>query len=98
MKNKLKPFLFVILAVLIICTVSAIPMIITGCLLSSEPTLYYKVQRLNNNGVVQQTYYSQNYPTGTDAIYFKEYPSGNWIKFSAPYSAECLGTNKPIIK
>jgi hypothetical protein len=98
MSNKFKTFLFGLSVVLAIFTLAAIPMIIAGCLLQSEPIQYYKVQRLNINGDVQKTYYSQSYPYGIDTISFREYPSGNWVKFSAPYNAECLGTNKPVLK
>jgi hypothetical protein len=80
--------------VLGILTVATIPMFIAGCLVNSEPVHYYKIQRLNINGDVQQTYYSKGYPWGTDSyVSFNEYPSGRTIKMHTPYVAEDIGTN-----
>jgi hypothetical protein len=96
MKNKFKTFMFGWVIVLCILAVAVIPKFIGGCLAGSEPTHYYKIQRLNINGEVQQVYYSQSYPWGTDGyIAFREYPSKSYIKLSTPYVAEDLGTNKP---
>ncbi len=97
MKYKFNAFLFGCTIVLAMLAVIIIPMVIGGCLAASEPIHYYKIQRLNNIGEVQQTYYSKSYPWGTDCIGFREFPSGKNIKFSAPYTAEDLGTNKPTL-
>jgi len=83
--------------ILFILSVAIIPFIIGGCIASSEPVHYYKIQRLNINGELQQVYYSKNYPWGTDGyVTFVEYPSGRNIKMHTPYVAEDIGTNKPI--
>ena len=98
MKNKFKTFMFGWVVVLCILIVVVIPMFVGGCLAGSEPTHYYKVQRLNLNGDIQQTYYSQSFPWGTDSyVTFREYPSNRYIKLSSPYVAEDLGTNKPSL-
>lgn len=99
MKNKFKTFIFGWAVVLGILAVATIPMFIGGCLANSEPTRYYRIERLNIYGEVLQTYFSSNYPTGTDGyVTFKEYPSGNWIKLGTPYIAEDIGVTKPVIK
>jgi len=83
-------------AVLAILAIPLVPILFfVGC--ATEPRHYYKIQRLNINGEIQQIYYSTSYPNGTGSIHFREYPSGKWIKFSAPYTAEDLGTNKPTL-
>jgi hypothetical protein len=100
MKNQSKTFWFGIKVTAIILAIPLAPfLVVAGCtyFVPSEPTHYYKIQRLNINGEVQQTYYSESYPWGTDFIDFKEYPSRRWIKFKSPYTAEDLGTNKPIL-
>jgi hypothetical protein len=97
MTNKSKTFLFGWTVVVCIIAVAIIPMFIGGCLANSEPIHYYKIQRLNINGEVMQTYYSKSYPWGTDYIDFREYPSGKWIKLKCSYTAEDLGTNKPSL-
>ena len=74
----------------------AVPLGIVSCAMKEEHNEYYRIQRLNIYGEVQQTYYSQSFPwSGENCTYFKEYPSGKFIEFSAPYTAEDLGTNKP---
>ena len=79
--------------------ITLIPLFIGGCIAESDPTHYYKIQRLDVYGQVQQVYYSTGYPWGTDSyVTFKEYPSERNIKMHCPYVAEDLGTNKPIIK
>ena len=96
MRNKLKTFMFGWAVVLALLAVIIIPMTIGGCLAESEPTHYYKIQRLNIYGEVEQVYYSTGYPWGTDGcVIFKEYPSNRNIKMHAPYIAEDIGTNKP---
>jgi hypothetical protein len=97
MKNKFKTFMFGWAVVLFFLAIAIIPMIIGGCLANSEPTHYYKIQRLNINGEVQQIYYSKGYPWGTDGyVTFTDYPSNKYIKMQTPYIAEDIGTNKPI--
>jgi len=99
MKDKAKTFWFGIKITVCILAIPLTPiLVITGCAYFDppEPTHYYKIQRLNYNGEVIQTYYSKSYPWGTDFIDFKEYPSDKWIKFKSPYTAEDIGTNKPI--
>jgi hypothetical protein len=99
MRDKFKTFIFGWAVVLCIIAVAIIPMFIGGCLAGSEPTHYYRIQRLNVNGEVQQTYYSIGYPWGTDSyVTFREYPSNKDIKMATPYVAEDIGTNKSIIK
>lgn len=84
--------------VLCILAIAVIPFFIAGCIAESEPTHYYKIQRLNYNGEVVQNYYSKSYPWGTDSyVTFKEFPTGALIKMHASYVAEDLGTNKPVI-
>jgi len=97
MSNKTKTLLFVWSAIVCMFAVILIPMFIGRCVAASEPIHYYKIQRLNYNGEVIQTYYSKSYPYGTDFIDFREYPSGKWIKLKCGYIAEDLGTNKPTI-
>lgn len=97
MNNKFKTFMFGWAVVLFFLAIAIIPMFIGGCLAGSEPIHYYKIQRLNINGEVMQTYYSKSYPWGTDYIDFREYPSGKWIKLKCSYTAEDLGTNKPSL-
>ncbi len=97
MRNKFNTFLFGCTIVLAMLAVIIIPLVIGGCLAASEPRHYYKIQRLNINGEVQQTYYSTSYPWGTGYISFREFPSGKDVKFSAPYTAEDIGTNKPTL-
>ena len=97
MTNKTKTFLFGWTVVIGIIAFAVIPMVIGGCLANSVPTHYYKIQRLNINGEVQQVYYSKGYPWGTDGyVTFTEYPSNRDIKLHTPYVAEDIGTNKPI--
>jgi len=100
MNNKLKTFWFETKVIAFVLAIPIIPILfVAGCayFIPTEPTHYYKIQRLNLNGEVMQTYYSKSYPWGTDFIDFKEYPSGKWIKFKASYTAEDLGTNKPSL-
>jgi predicted amidohydrolase len=100
MRDKSKTFWFGIKVTACILAIPLVPiLVITGCayFVPSEPTHYYKIQRLNFNGEIIQTYYSKSYPWGTDFIDFKEYPSERWIKFKSPYTAEDLGTNKPSL-
>lgn len=74
-----------------------VPFGIVSCAMKEKHQEYYRIQRLNIYGEVQQTYYSQSFPwSGENCTYFKEYPSGKFIEFSAPYTAEDLGTNKPL--
>ena len=100
MRDKRKTFLFEFKIISFILAVAFIPTIFFGCVYFNppQPTHYYKIQRLNYNGEVIQTYYSKSYPYGTDFIDFKEYPSDKWIKLKCGYIAEDLGTNKPTIK
>jgi predicted amidohydrolase len=100
MRDKRKTFLFELKIISFILAVALTPTIFFGCAYFNppEPTHYYKIQRLNYNGEVIQTYYSKSYPYGTDFIDFKEYPSGKLIKLKCGYIAEDLGTNKPTIK
>ena len=102
MKNKTKTFWFGLKVTACVIAVPLVPILLfVGCsyIDRPEPTHYYKVQRLNLNGDVQQTYYSQSFPWGTDRyVTFREYPSNRYIKLSTPYVAEDLGTNKPILK
>jgi len=101
MRDKRKTFLFEVKIISLILAVAFTPTIFfVGCAFFEPhlPTHYYKIQRLNYNGEVIQTYYSKSYPYGTDFIDFKEYPSDKWIKLKCSYTAEDLGTNKPIIK
>jgi hypothetical protein len=73
-----------------------IPFGIVSCAMNNKPVRYFKIQRLNIYGEVQQTYYSKNFPCdGDHYIYFRDYTTGKWIQFSAPYTAEDIGTNKP---
>lgn len=100
MRDKSKTFWFGIKITACILAIPLVPiLVITGCAYFAPPlpTHYYKIQRLNFNGEVIQTYYSKSYPWGTDFIDFKEYPSERWIKFKSPYTAEDLGTNKPSL-
>ena len=97
MRDKFKTLLFVWSVIVCMFAVILIPMFIGGCLAASEPQHYYKIQRLNVNGDVQQTYYSETYPWGTEGyVTFKVYPSGSDIKMHCPYVAEDIGTNKPV--
>lgn len=99
MRDKTKTFWFGVKMTAFILAIPIVPILfIAGCayFVPPEPTHYYKIQRLNYNGEVIQTYYSKSYPWGTDFIDFKEYPSGKWIKLKCSYTAEDLGTNKPI--
>lgn len=69
---------------------------VASCAMNNEPVHYYRVQRLNIFGEVQQTYYSRCLPESVNNnVFFREYPSKKWIQFSAPYTAEDIGTNKP---
>ena len=100
MNSKTKTFWFGIKVTAFILAIPLVPILF--CVGSTyfapvEPTHYYKIQRLNYNGEVIQTYYSKSYPWGTDFIDFKEYPSGKWIKLKCSYTAEDLGTNKPAL-
>jgi hypothetical protein len=98
MNNKQKTFWFGVKVTGCILAIPLVPILaIAGCAYFDppEPTHFYRVQRLNYNGEIVQTYYSKSYPWGTDFIEFKEYPSNKWIKFKSPYTAEDLGTNKP---
>ena len=98
MKNRFKTFLFEATVILVILSIAIFPMCIGGCLAAFEPIHYYKIQRLNINEEVMQTYYSKSYPWGIEGcVDFREYPSGKWIKMNAPYTAEDLGTNKPTL-
>jgi hypothetical protein len=98
MTNKTETFLFGWAVVLGIIVFATIPMLIGGCLANSAPIHYYKIQRLNINGEVQQVYYSKGYPWGTDGyVSFTEYPSNRDIKMHTPYIAEDIGTNKPSL-
>jgi hypothetical protein len=101
MNNKIKTTIFEIKVIAFILAVALCPaLVVVSCsyIDPTPPAHYYKIQRLNINGEVMQTYYSKSYPWGTDFIDFKEYPSNKWIKFKSPYTAEDLGTNKPILK
>lgn len=98
MRNKVKTFWFGMTVTLCILAVAVIPFFIAGCIAESEPTHYYKIQRLNINGEVQQVYYSQSFPWGTDGyVTFREYPSNRYIKMHTSYVAEDIGTNKPSL-
>lgn len=83
--------------ILFVVVLFAISGFVASCAVAvtKKQTHYYKIQRLNLNGDVLQTYYSTTYPCGTEAIVFIEYPSGKEIKFKSSYTAEDLGTNKP---
>jgi hypothetical protein len=84
----------ILIAVAILLVV--VPFALVSCAMKEKSDRYFKVQRLNFNGEVLQTYYSKNFPCdGNHYIYFREYPSGKCIQFSAPYTAEDIGTNKP---
>jgi hypothetical protein len=97
MRNKQKTYWFELKIVAFILAIPVIPILFfVGCAVTkSEPDHYYRIQRLNISGEVQQTYYSKKYPWGMETVSFKEYPSGKDIKFYAPYTAEDIGTNKP---
>ena len=99
MRNKAKTFWFSMTVTACIVAIAVVPFFIAGCIAESEPIHYYKIQRLNLNGEVLQTYYSQSFPWGTDSyVTFREYPSNRYIKLSTSYTAEDLGINKPVIK
>ena len=102
MRNKSKTFWFTTKVTLAILAVPLIPILLfVGCsyIDPTPPTHYYKIQRLNLNGEVQQIYYSQSFPWSTDGyITFREYPSNRYIKIHTSYVAEDLGTNKPTNK
>jgi hypothetical protein len=96
---KTKSLLFGWTVVLCMLGITLIPLFIGGCLAESEIKHYYKIQRLDAYGQVQQIYYSYDYPWGTDGyVSFKQYPTGASIKMHCAYVAEDIGTNKPSIK
>ena len=98
MKKPSNTFAAKVAALIIISAILAvtIPFGIVSCAMKEEPVRYFKIQRLNIYGEVQQTYYSKNFPCdGNHYIYFRDYTTGKWIQFSAPYTAEDIGTNKP---
>jgi hypothetical protein len=101
MNNKTKTFWFEAKVIAFVTAIPLVPILFfVGCAYFDRPQVhYYKIQRLNINGEVQQTFYSTGYPWGTDGfVSFKEYPSSRWIKMQCPYVAEDIGTNKPSIK
>jgi hypothetical protein len=98
MKRSSNLFAAKVAALIIITAILAgtIPFGIISCAMNQEPVHYFKIQRLNFNGDVQQTYYSKNFPNdGDHYIYFRDCTIGKLIQFSAPYTAEDIGTNKP---
>ena len=99
MNNKIKTKIFEVKVIAFILSIPLIPILFFGCAYFDRPAVhYYKIQRLNINGEVMQTFYSKGYPWGTDGfVSFKEYPSSKWIKMQCPYMSEDMGTNKPLL-
>lgn len=96
--NKFKTFLFETKVILLVLFIPLLPTVLfVGCAIFDRvPEHYYKIQRLDNYGQVQQVYYSTGYPCGTDNyVTFKQYPSGATVMMHCPYIAEDIGTNKP---
>jgi hypothetical protein len=100
MTNKIKTFLFEIKVILFILSIALIPVFVfVGCAyyIPEPHQHYYKIQRLNINGEVMQTFYSKGYPYGTQGyVTFREYPSNKNIKMQCPYVAEDIGENVPV--
>jgi hypothetical protein len=89
-----KPLLvYQIVICLVILTIATIPVFITRHL-DPEISHYYKIERLNVDGKVQQTYISKGrFPwTGEHSVTFTEYPCGHFITINSNYTVEDLGT------
>jgi len=99
MINRFKTFIFDMKVIVFILSFALIPVFVfAGCAyyIPQSHQHYYKIQRLNINGQVMQTYCSKGYPWGTEGyVTFKEYPSGKHVKMQCPYVAEDIGTEPP---
>jgi hypothetical protein len=96
MRDKTKTFWF---GIKVTALVLAIPflfiLLCVGCSRfdSIDTIHYYKIERINNEGKVQQTYISKgHFPwVGEHYVDFREYPSGHLIRINSAYTVEDLG-------